>query len=313
MDGPTRISSNIQPQAQLTGLDYRSILASRDYKIMKRFLTDMYGISEASAHVLLRKLLGISTTSTLSDIKNVLHQLVQNRPVLEQSLEGLGLAEELLHKKEVSLPNVHEEGLTAKPSSQEDQFVRDTSSQNLLRARLAVQNLPQEPTPTPVSASVIFSKLVSSPRDFASWLVNNKSAYIALRSQPEVTMLLMAIANQQIRLSPLMLAELAKLLANLIKLKQGSSATESADEKAVQDRAQDYMAESSDKEHSAVQSLMGTVSTVALKPLADFLIEAERFAEEEVANMWSLTLKKEREIGQRIIDKFKNIMEKKHE
>ena len=39
---------------------------------------------------------------------------------------------------------------------------------------------------------------------------------------------------------------------------------------------------------------------ITQKKLRDFLIEAERFAEEEVANLWSLTLKKEKELEKKV-------------
>jgi hypothetical protein len=150
---------------------------------------------------------------------------------------------------------------------------------------------------------------VTSPKEFASWLVNNKAAFISMRANPMVTNLLIALQNPQIQQSPVMIAEIAKLLAQLVKLKQGSKVGEYNDSERVdEDRDKEDNLEVSDHEHHVVGHIRETIENVAITPLRDFLIEAERFAEEEVANLWSLTLKKEKELEKKVkasLKKFK--------
>lgn len=158
----------------------------------------------------------------------------------------------------------------------------------------------------------LLSAAVKSPKAFASLLVNNKTAFVLLKSNPELSFYLIALANlldlskRQVTLSPLFLAEIAKLITQILKLKQGSSEVTIVEEGEVSDRVQEGMLETSDHKSALVNNIRETISYIPSKAVRDFLLEAERFAEEEVANLWSLTLKKEKEIKKQIQSQFSN-------
>ncbi len=150
----------------------------------------------------------------------------------------------------------------------------------------------------------ILSQLVTSPKTFVSWLVNNRAAFVTLKANPQLAYLLAALANPKIQMSPLMLAEIAKVLAQIIRLKQGKSVSESADDIAAEDKEQDILLTENDRSHNVVGGVRNAVSSLPVAPLKDFLLEAERFAEEEIANLWSLTLRKEKEVEQEVMTRF---------
>ncbi len=194
--------------------------------------------------------------------------------------------------------------------------VANRNSANIFRAGLRI-DMPQAPSNFTAAQSTdntspeqlpverqILSQLVTSPKAFASWLVNNRAAFASLQTNPRVTYLLTALANPNLQMSPLMLAELAKLLAVLAKLKLGNSASETLDEVATDDKEQEILLEENDRGHNVVDGVRNAISTKAVTPLKDFLLEAERFAEEEIANLWSLTLKKEKAVEQEVLSRF---------
>jgi len=199
----------------------------------------------------------------------------------------------------------------ATPANQE--IIANRNSANIFRAGLRadmphaasdfapVHQAAENPEPV-IAERQILSQLVTSPKTFASWLVNNKAAFISLQNNPRVTYLLTALANPNLPMSPLMLSELAKLLAALIKLKQGKSVTESIDE--TEDREQEILLAQSDRSHSVVGGVRDAISAKAVTPLKDFLLEAERFAEEEIANLWSLALKKDKAVEQEVMSRI---------
>ncbi len=150
----------------------------------------------------------------------------------------------------------------------------------------------------------VLSQLVTSPQTFASWLVNNKAAFIVLQGNPKLTHLLTALANPNLQMSPLMLAELSKILAQLVKLKLGKSATESIEDIELEERVQDEVLAETDRSNSLVGGVRDAISNLPIAPLKDFLLEAERFAEEEIANRWSLSLKRDKEVEKKILAKF---------
>lgn len=150
----------------------------------------------------------------------------------------------------------------------------------------------------------ILSQLVTSPQIFASWLVNNKAAFVSLQTNPKLTYLLSSLANPNLQMSPLMLAELSKILAQLVKLKQGKSVSESQDETGLEDREQDLLVAEADHGHTLVGGIRDAISSLPIAPLKDFLLEAERFAEEEIANRWSLSLKKDKDVERKILARF---------
>ena len=62
-----------------------------------------------------------------------------------------------------------------------------------------------------------------------------------------------------------------------------------------------------------MNTVKGTSAGETVEVLRDFLLEAERFAEEEIANLWSLTLKKEKEIERKLKEGFKHLGKKDKE
>ncbi len=288
-------------------MDMKSGSASeRDLMPMIKLVASRMGVSEMVASRLVRKLLASGQAGTFSEMKNFLIQYFQTNQ--ENDVKKSTLFDELRSR---SAGANTEKQLEAafKPIIKEvnDKFVQ-TQDQSARTAKAlffsrdgasgAASSLPIPVTP-----------LVTSPKEFASWLVNNKSAFISMRANPAVTNLLIALQNPQIQQSPVMLAEIAKLIAQLIKLKQGSKISEYNDSDRVdEERDKEYNLEVSDHEHHVVSNIRETIENVAITPLRDFLIEAERFAEEEVANLWSLTLKKEKELEKKVkqgLDKLK--------
>jgi hypothetical protein len=287
--------------------DIKSGSASeRDLMPLIKLVASQMGVSEMVASRLVRKLLASGQAGTLSEMKNFLTQYLQNNQ--ENDVKKSTLFDEL--RSRTANANTDKQLEAAfKPLIKEvnDKFIQtqDQSSRTakaLFFSRDGATG-PGSSLPIPVT------QLVSSPKEFASWLVNNKSAFISMRANPAVTNLLIALQNPQIQQSPVMLAEIAKLIAQLIKLKQGSKISEYNDsEKVDEERDKEYNLETSDHEHHVVSNVRETIENVAITPLRDFLIEAERFAEEEVANLWSLTLKKEKELEKKVkqgLDKLK--------
>jgi hypothetical protein len=283
-----------------------SASSERDLMPMIKLVASQMGVSEMIASRLLRKLLSSGQAITFTDLKNFLVQYLQTNQVNDSKTSALF---EELRTRSANASSEKQLEAAFKPIIREmnDQFIqsRNQSSrtaQALFFSRDGAQGAASS-LPIPVTP------LVTSPKEFASWLVNNKSAFISMRANPEVTNLLIALQNPQIQQSPIMIAEIAKLLAQLIKLKQGSKVTEFDDSERVdEDRDKEYNVETSDHEHHVVSNIRETIENVAITPLRDFLIEAERFAEEEVANLWSLTLKKEKELEKKVkqgLDKFK--------
>jgi hypothetical protein len=282
--------------------------SEKDLLPMIKLLSSQMGVSEMVASRLLRKLLASGQAGTLSEMKNFLIQYLQGNTNQELDSKRKILFDEL-RARTANATNERQLETAFKPLVQEmnDKFVQ-TRQQNMRNAqalfftRDGAQGL-QSNLPIPVTP------LVTSPKEFASWLVNNKAAFISMRANPMVTNLLIALQNPQIQQSPVMIAEIAKLLAQLVKLKQGSKVGEYNDSERVdEDRDKEDNLEVSDHEHHVVGHIRETIENVAITPLRDFLIEAERFAEEEVANLWSLTLKKEKELEKKVkasLKKFK--------
>ncbi len=202
-----------------------------------------------------------------------------------------------------------------------EEFVANKNSANIFKASLRQDvnlrsdfapraNIPQElkAAPPPLKNNLqILSQLVSTPQNFASWLVNNRAAFVGLKTSPEVTYMLTALANPKLQMSPLMLAEFAKILAVLIKIKLGKASPDEIDEMILEERVQESLLEDSDKDHSTVGGVRGAIKNIPVAALKDFLLEAERFAEEEIANRWSLNLKREKEVEHAVLTQFEKL------
>lgn len=288
-------------------MDIKSGSASeRDLMPMIKLMANRMGVSEMVASRLVRKLLASGQAGTLTEMKNFLIQYFQTNQ--ENDVKKSTLFDEL-RSRSANANSEKQLEAAFKPIIKEvnDKFVQ-TQDQSARTAKALFFSRDGAPTAAS-SLPIPVTPLVTSPKEFASWLVNNKSAFISMRANPAVTNLLIALQNPQIQQSPVMLAEIAKLIAQLIKLKQGSKISEYNDSDRVdEERDKEYNVEVSDHEHHVVSNIRETIENVAITPLRDFLIEAERFAEEEVANLWSLTLKKEKELEKKVkqgLDKLK--------
>lgn len=145
--------------------------------------------------------------------------------------------------------------------------------------------------------SPLLAGTVTSPRAFASLIVNNPGLFVLLRSNPQLFSLILGLNNPNLQLNPGLFAELAKILAMIIRLKQGKSTYGAdEDEQIKDDRAQSDVLDATDAENALVKNIKGAINEMPIPVLRDFLLEAERFAEEELANIWSITMKKEKEL-----------------
>lgn len=265
-----------------SGLFQKSSPNQKDIGLLIKILASRFGIGELVAMRLLRKLMASSTIS-LVDIRNFIEKISnrQNLPKMQVLFQEL--------------------------AKEETQSISDIQFTKLIRPLLKtfekyVTNLQNSQNQSDLffpQASPI-TKLVSSPREFASWLVNNKAAFIALRSNPELTYILTALQNPLIKNSPALTMELLKLMVQILRLKSGKLFRTEVEEKIKEEKDLQDSLDMDIHEQSIVNTVRDTVNNVAVKPLRDFLIEAERFAEEEIANLWSLTLKKEKELEKRL-------------
>jgi len=280
--------------------------SERDLMPMIKLVASRMGVSEMVASRLLRKLLSSGQSINFTELNNFLVQYLQTNQGNDAKRSQLF---EQLRTKSAAANSEKQFEAAFKPVIREmnDQFIQSRNqSSRTTQALFFNRDYAQGQTS---SLPVSVTQLVNSPKEFASWLVNNKSAFISMRANPEVTNLLIALQNPQIQQSPVMLAEIAKLISQLIKLKQGSKVSTYDDsERIEEERDKEDNLETSDHEHHVVSNIRATIENVAITPLRDFLIEAERFAEEEVANLWSLTLKKEKELEKKVkqgMDQFK--------
>ncbi len=256
------------------------------------------GVSNFIASRLMRNLL--STGASLSDIRRFFQEYSK-----DPNLANLktNLAE--THNLEPSRFNSAQEfDQVLKPSM--DQLRDKFTSHSNQSHRTDIEQLSNRNdrfTPSPNQNPL--SNLVSSPKEFASWLVNNRAAFVMLKTNPELAYLMTALANPKLNTSPAMMAELLKLMSQLVKLKQGKASGDVDTEEISASRNRAIADDASDHEGNIVHQVKQTLEGLQVTPLRDFLLEAERFAEEEIANLWSLTLKKEREIEAKIKSKFK--------
>jgi hypothetical protein len=276
-------------------------LSSQEIEPLVKLLASKLQISELMAYKMIRKFMGTGQANTLNEMKDFLVDFTKapsdyitanKQPVVKQ-------LQELNQKTDASEINRGFEKIT---KDLKDIFVQD----KLLKDRAGGSKLMDSQQIMKFEKAL--TELVKSPKEFASWLVNNKAAFIALRSNPQVVNILAAMNNPQIQQSPTLMAHLVALLVQILKLKAGKSTTEDIDEKAKADRDQSSAMESSDHEASIVNTIKQTIETIPITPIREFLIEAERFAEEEVANLWSITLKKERDLEKKLskgLEKFK--------
>ncbi len=258
-------------------------------------------ISEYVAYRILGNLMATGQSLSFSEMQSFLQQYLQDgAPVINQ--ETL----EQLRGPEVQSKSDKELDALFKPVVREmkDRLV-ETREQNI---RNTAQVFSRQDEFVPANPQVPVTQLVNSPKEFASWLVNNKAAFVMLKANPELTYLLMALANPNVQKSPILLSEIAKMITQLIKMKRGKSQVEVVDDvvKEAMDKA--ITQEMAEHEAGIVNTLKNVFESMKPASVRDFMLEAERFAEEEIANWWSLTLKKEKQIGKQLqanLTKFK--------
>jgi hypothetical protein len=293
-----RVSANNLSQARSKGADSFQILSTGTFSTQEieplvKLLASKLQISELMAYKMVRKFMGTGQAGTLNEMKDFLTDFTKapsdyvtanKQPVVKQ-------LQELNKKTDTDEINLGFQKIT---KNLKDIFIQD----KLLKDRISGSKLMD--TNQIARFEKTLTELVRSPKEFASWLVNNKAAFIALRSSPQVVNILAAMNNPQIQQSPTLMAQLVALLVQILKLKAGKSTTEDIDEKDKTDRDQAFALESSDHDANIVNTIKQTIETIPITPIREFLIEAERFAEEEVANLWSLTLKKERDLEKKL-------------
>lgn len=282
-------------------------LSSRDIDPLVKLISTRLGVSEFTAFTVLRKFMGTANANTFSDIQSFITDFLEGgnqRQVNE-------LANDLQSVQKD--PSTQEQNL--KPIINRLQYGFIQAKQDSLAQRNS-QNLPNQDryvawNQAKATNTNPATDLVQSPKLFASWLVNNKAAFLTLRSNPVAANLLLALQNPEIAKSPVMLSQISILIAQLLKLKAGKSLTEETDENKKYQLERTIANESSDHEANIVNYVKQAANATRVDTVKDFLLEAERFAEEEIANLWSLTLKKEKELENKLRDGFNKFKGKK--
>jgi hypothetical protein len=153
------------------------------------------------------------------------------------------------------------------------------------------------------------SKNVLSNKDFASWLLASPPALASMMTKRDYTNMLSAMMNKNIldRSSPLFIAQIGNLVAQLLKLKQGKTNTTAGieEERKLEEIIQEDKVSSAEHTHSIVDSVKDVINTIPIKSVKDFLLEAERFVEEEIALFYSIQKSIEKEILNQVKKKVK--------
>ena len=264
-------------------------------------------ISEFTAFKLLRKFMGTANAGNYSEIEDFISKLLKESTPrqIEELSSDLKVLEQKTNATEKDYKPVLNRlkyGLEqSKQANQDLAYVKP--GERFALDRFSGNKQAQAPNPN------LANQLVKSPKEFASWLVNNKAAFIALKANPQATNLLLALQNPNITKSPVLLSQLTALIVQLIKLKANKS--QDIDEKRKEDFDKEQMIADNDHEHHIVNNVKAVASTTTVGHVKDFLLEAERFAEEEIANLWSLTLKKEKELEKKLKSEFDKFRKKK--
>ena len=153
------------------------------------------------------------------------------------------------------------------------------------------------------------SRNVLSNKDFASWLLSSPPALASMMTKRDYTNMLSAMMNKNIldRSSPLFLAQMGSLVAQLLKLKQGkvNSTAGMEEEQKLEDTVQEDKISSAEHTHSIVDSVRNVINTIPINSVKDFFLEAERFVEEEIALFYSIQKSIEKEILNQVKKKVK--------
>jgi hypothetical protein len=282
-----------------------SSLSSQDLDPLVKLISTRLGISEFTAFRVLRKFMGTANASTFQDIQSFITKFLDD-PQNQRQVNELAKDLQTLQKN----PNANEQSFKPIISRLQYGLQQNNQVQTQTPQNNAALSRQDRFVATNQSQANPATKLVQTPQLFASWLVNNKSAFITLKQNPEVANLLLALQNPRIAQSPVMMSQIAVLIGQLLKLKQGKGASEDKDEIRKEKLDRKHQAEFTDEAENRVNSINPVTAVENVKALTDFLLEAERFAEEEIANLWSLTLKKEKELEQKFKKGFESFKKK---
>ncbi len=270
--------------------------ANKDITTMARMVASELGIPESMAYKIMRNLFGSGHRVSTGELNRVLQAYLEDS--LSRPNETNKKIFEELRRPETQIKSDKELHDLFRPVIKDLQGKLAETRQQTIRNTAEVFS--REDSFVPTNPQVPVTQLVNSPKEFASWLVNNKAAFVMLRSNPELTYLLMALANPNVQKSPVMMSEIAKLITQIIKMKRGRSQIEDFDDNVKESKDRAITQEMAEHEANTVYGLKNAFETQRSASLKDFLLEAERFAEEEIANLWSLTLKREKQLEKQL-------------
>lgn len=138
-------------------------------------------------------------------------------------------------------------------------------------------------------------------KNFASWLLNNPAALGSMLSKPQFTSFFVSAFNPRMveKMSPIFFSQMASLIGQLLKLRQGKASGTSMgieEEEHLEDARKSSEMDSDNHNHRIVDEVKNVINIIPIKSVKDFLLEAERFVEEEIAMFYSLQKHLEKEI-----------------
>lgn len=281
-----------------------SSLTNSDRQLLAAYLANRFGVSKTLAFRLTRKLKATSNAGTLDDIKKVFEQVLKGEKVTTQSKAAGDVFTTKVNK------NPAEQNLASIFQQRQAKVQEAALNQASFQKSFAAQSRSAFPQDLPIEKFIpLLNQSVSNPQQFASLLVNSRHAFVLLKTNPQLLSFLIGINNPNFQPSPALMAKLFALVSQVLRAKLGKHGVDELDEddQLKFNRKQDEMVEEHDHQNSLVNSIKHTIETIPVKSLRDFLLEAERFAEEEIVNMWSLALKKEKEIENQIIEQLKKL------
>ncbi|NQY81201.1 MAG: hypothetical protein HRT47_12915 [Candidatus Caenarcaniphilales bacterium] len=150
-----------------------------------------------------------------------------------------------------------------------------------------------------------YLKQIQSNKDFASWLLNNPAALGSMLSKPKFTSFFISAFNPRMleKMSPVFFSQIASLIGQLLKLRQGKASGTSMgieEEDHLEDARKSSEVENDNHHHNIVDEVKNVINTIPIKSVKDFLLEAERFVEEEIAMFYSIQKHLEKEILKQI-------------
>ena len=255
-------------------------------------------ISKALGDILL---LYPNQTFTYDELFNYVLEAMNSKNLLNKPLldEGARIksAEKAIHPDEYSHQPIYKD------------FSREINLVSAAGAARDQLRLPKALIPEDRINFDSMSKNVLSNKNFASWLLASPPALASMMTKRDYTNMLSAMMNKNVldKSSPLFIAQIGSLVAQLLKLKQGKTNTTAGieEERKLEENVQEDKVSSAEHAHSIVDSVKDVINTISIKSVKDFLLEAERFVEEEIALFYSIQKSIEREILNQVKKKVK--------